>query len=177
MASRATSMWHTTVHATYRMFGLHDPTCEDSEIAAAIAAVGRDVVGWAPHAAMIEVVTDLAPVEVRIDVLDAAPTTDDDADLIRDGELAVPGGMISLPKSVDETLQLGVELPAGPGTYAVRVCGYGRVRARQIWDEATSGDPAEYEEMVRALAGTERYRLIVWHLSPEPRWTDDDEDE
>ncbi|MGK5677698.1 hypothetical protein [Actinoplanes sp. URMC 104] len=177
MASRATSMWRTTVGATYRMFGVHDPTCAESDAAVAVAAASREVVGWAPHAVMVEVVTDLVPIEVRIDVLGAAPAADDDADLVRDGVLATPGGMISLPESVDETVRLGVELPAGPGTYAVRVCGYGRVRARRLWDEATGGDLAEYEEMVRALAGTERYRLLLWHLSPEPRWTGDDEDE
>ena len=155
------------VSANYRLYGLHDPTCEESEnLAAAVAGASGDVVGWATNALLIEVVSDLVRIGVLVEVGEAAPATGDDADLVRDGRLEVPGGIVSVPQSVDDVFQRGVELPAGPGTYGVRVSGYGRTRARQLWQ---AGD-------FDALTGVESYRISLWQVSSEPRWDDDEDD-
>jgi hypothetical protein len=178
MDSRATLAWDTTVSANYRMFGFHDPTCEESEnFATAVAAASRDVVGWAANAAMVEVTTDLVRMQVQVEVFDDAPAMDDFADLLRDGQLEIPGGVFSIPYSVDETFQRGVELPAGPGTYGVRVCGYGRTRARQLRETGVgSAGPEDVDAVAEELQGVERYRICLWQVSPEPRWDDDDEE-
>jgi hypothetical protein len=155
------------VSANYRLYGLHDPTCEESaNFAVAGAAAGRDIVGWATNALLIEVVSDLARIGVVVEVADEAPAADDTADLVKDGRLEIPGGIISIPQSVDEAFQLGVELPAGPGTYRVRVRGYGRGRARQLWQ---AGD-------FDALTGVESYRISLWRVSSEPRWEPGEDD-
>ncbi|NBE83843.1 helix-turn-helix domain-containing protein [Micromonospora rubida] len=110
-------VWHMVVGANYRMFGFHDPTCEESEnLATAISAASREVVGWAANAVMVHVVTDLVGIDVRIEVFHEAPAPDDSADLLRDGQIEVPGGLISVLYSVDDKFQRGVDLPAGPGS-------------------------------------------------------------
>ncbi|MEU7908998.1 hypothetical protein [Actinoplanes sp. NPDC049118] len=127
---------------------------------------------------MVEVTTDLVRMQVQVEVFDEAPATDDAADLLRDGQLEMPGGVLSVLYSVDETFQRGVELPAGPGTYGVRVCGYGRTRARLLREQgAGPGGPEDIDAIAEALAGVERYQISLWQVSPEPRWEDDDEDE
>ncbi|MEV8507742.1 hypothetical protein AB0368_23380 [Actinoplanes sp. NPDC051475] len=114
---------------------------------------------------------------MHIEVYDEPPAVDDSADLLRDGQLKVPGGFISVPQSLEETFQRGLELPDGPGTYGVRVCGYGRNRARQLREEGAAPDgPGHFDAIVDALAGVERYRICLWQVSSEPRW-EDDEDE
>ncbi|WP_433343665.1 hypothetical protein [Micromonospora sp. CA-111912] len=97
MGVRAGVVWHTVVSANYCMFGFHDPTCEESEnFATAISAASRGVVGWAANAVMVDVVTDLVDIDVRIEVFDEAPAADASADLLRDGQIEVPGGLISV---------------------------------------------------------------------------------
>jgi hypothetical protein len=179
MDSRSTLVWHTSVSANYRMFGFHDPTCEESEnFATAVSAASREVIGWAANAAMVEVVSDLVRIDVQVEVFDEEPAAADAADLVRDGRLEMPGGLISVPQSVDDVFQRGVDLPAGPGTYGVRVVGYGRTRARQLREEGVgTGGPADIDAIVEALAGVERYRICLWQVSSEPHWEDDDEDE
>ncbi|WP_320067661.1 hypothetical protein [Micromonospora sp. RTGN7] len=136
------------------------------------------MVGWAANAVMVDVATDLVRIDVQIEVFDEAPAVDDSADLLRDGQLEVPGGLISVLYSVDELFQRGVDLPAGPGTYGVRVCGYGRIGARQLREEGENpGGRADTDAIVEALAGVERYRICLWQVSAEPRWEYDDEDE
>ena len=175
MASQATTVWQTTVNATYQMFGLHDPTCEEMEnFDAAVSAAIHDVVGWAPNAAMVQVTNDLVPIDVQVEVFDGTPPVDDSAELRRDGRLEVPGGMVSVPKSEEGQFRLGVDLPDGAGTYGVRVCGYGRARARRIREDGGGrGDAAEFDAMVESLVGVERYRVSLWRVSSEPRWQDD----
>lgn len=83
-----------------------------------------------------------------------------------------------MPYSLDETFQRGVDLPSGPGTYGVRVCGYGRARARQLQDEGVEpGGYADIHAIVEALAGVERYRILLWQTAPEPHWEYHDDDE
>ncbi|MGC4746892.1 hypothetical protein ACLQ28_14685 [Micromonospora sp. DT201] len=136
----------------------------------------REVVGWAPNAAMVQVTIDLVSMAVAVEALDGPPDPDDAADLTRDGQLEIPGGVLSVPKSDDETLQAGVDLPAGPGTYGVRVYGYGRTRAKEIRDEAPGrGLAGEIDAVVEALTGVERYRILLWQISSEPRWDDEDD--
>ncbi len=164
---RVQAQRRTMVSANYRLYGLHDPTCEESEnFAAARVGASRDIVGWATNALLIEVVSDLAQIGVLVEVGDEAPATDDAADLVMDGRLEIPGGFISIPQSVDDVFQLGVELPAGPGTYRVRVSGYGRTEAQQLWQ---TGD-------FDALTGVESYRITLWQVSSEPRGEDDEDD-
>jgi hypothetical protein len=168
----------TTVSADYQMFGLHDPTCEEIQnFDIAIRAASADIVGWADNAMMINVVSDLARIEVGIEVLDGAPPAEDSADLVREGELALPGGRVSIPQSVDERFLRGVDLAPGPGTYRVRICGYGRTRAREIWDHGAAQGPGAVPPTVEALRGVERYRISLWQVATEPRWPDDDEDD
>jgi hypothetical protein len=156
------------VSANYRLYGLHDPTCEESaNFGTAGAGASADIVGWASNAVLIEVVSDLVRIGVLVEVGDEAPAVDAAADLVRDGRLEVPGGVVSIPQSVDDVFQRGVELPAGPGTYGVHVSGYGRSRARQLWQ---AGD-------FDALTGVESYRISLWRVSSEPRWVEDDEDD
>ena len=178
MSTRATLAWHTRVSANYQMFGLHDPTCEESQnLATAMSGASRERVGWSANAVIVEVAADLVGIDVRIELFDDAPTADDSADLVRDGQFEVPGGLISVLYSADEAFQLGVDLPAGPGTYGVRVCGYGRTRAKKLREEGVNpGDHADTDAIVEALAGVERYRICLWQLAPEPRW-EYDEDE
>ncbi|MFI6258224.1 hypothetical protein OG836_13580 [Micromonospora zamorensis] len=177
MASQATAVWQTMVSPSYQTFWFHDPTCEESQNAAtALLASQREVVGWAPNAVMVQVTTDLVSMAVSIEALDGPPDPDDAADLARDGQLKMPGGVLSIPKSDDETLQTGVDLPAGPGTYGVRVYGYGRTRAKRLRDEAPGrGLPGEMDSLVEALTGVERYRISLWQVSSEPRWDDEDD--
>ncbi|WP_184995553.1 hypothetical protein [Actinoplanes digitatis] len=152
------------------MFGMHDPSCEESDnFATAVSAASREVVGWAPNAVMVEVVCDLVRIGVQVEVLAGEPAADESADLLRDGRLEVPGGLLSVPQSADEAFQRGVDLPDGPGTYGVRVLGYGRARARRLRDEGVG--PA----IVGALAGIEHYRICLWRVLSEPRWEDDED--
>lgn len=171
-----TTAWRTSVSANYRMFGLHDPTCAEREnFAVAIAGASADLVGWAANALMIEVVSDVVSIAVGVEVSAEAPASDASADLIRDGRLALPGGFVSVPQSVDDGWQRGVELPGGPGTYGVRICGYGRFAARKIWSQDRDIDDVDGSSAARALSGVEHYRICLWQVSPEPRWSDDEE--
>ena len=179
MTSQATAVWHTMISASYQTFWFHDPTCEESQnVETALLASQREVVGWAPNAAMVQVMTDLVSTAVSVEVLDGPPDRDDTADLTRDGQLEMPGGVLSIPKSDDENFRVGMELPAGPGTYGVRVYGYGGARAKQVRDEAPGrGLPGGMDSLRAALTGVERYRISLWQLSSEPRWDDEDDDD
>ncbi|GAA1798570.1 hypothetical protein HC028_13650 [Planosporangium flavigriseum] len=127
------------VDPSYHQFALHDPTREESpNFEVAIPAASRDVVGWAPNTVAVQVVTHLVQVRVRIEVLGGPPVPDvpahtDEVDLNRDGMLELPGGQLSVPKSLDEQWILGLTLPTGPGTYRVRVTGYNRARVGRLW--------------------------------------------
>jgi hypothetical protein len=104
--NRRVQTWRTMVSANYRLYGLHDPTCEESDnFATAGAGASRDVVGWATNALLIEVVSDLARIGVQVEVGDEAPATDAAAELVKDGRLEMPGGIISIPQSVDDVFQ------------------------------------------------------------------------
>jgi hypothetical protein len=169
------SLWTTSVSANFRMFGLHDPTCEEVDnFSAAVSNASSEIVGWAPNALMVEVVSDLVLIEVEVELLLAIPSQIGPVDLVSDGELALPGGLVSIPQSVDEDFQRGVALPSGPGTYGLRVLGYGRSRAQEI--RAGVGDPAQISAVGQALLGVERYRLCLWQVSSEPCWPEDDEE-
>ncbi|MET8152876.1 hypothetical protein ACIBSW_19820 [Actinoplanes sp. NPDC049668] len=158
------------------MFGIHDPSCEESDnFATAVSAASREVVGWAANAVMVEVVCDRVRIGVQVEALAGEPAADQAAELLRDGRLEAPGGLVSVPQSVDEAFQRGVELPDGPGTYGVRVLGYGRARARRLRSEgAGPGGPADIDGIAAALAGIENYRICLWQVSSEPRWEDDE---
>ncbi|WP_433343667.1 hypothetical protein [Micromonospora sp. CA-111912] len=70
-----------------------------------------------------------------------------------------------------------MDLPGGPGTYGVRVCGYGRTRVRQLREKRVEpGGPGDTGPIGAALAGVERYRICLWQVSSEPHWEYDDED-
>jgi hypothetical protein len=164
-----TAVWDTQVSGQYRQFGLHDPTCEESEnIGTAITGASGRMVGWATNALMVNVVYDLVHLSVRVEVLDGEPPHDDTADGIEEGQLALPGGVVGILYAMAAEWRLGVTLPSGAGTYAVRVLGYGRERARRIWNDR--GAPEEFE-------GVESYRIQLWRLSPEPSWVSDDDDD
>jgi hypothetical protein len=170
------AMWVTSVYASYRLFGLHDPTSEESaNYAEALSAASGQVVGWSTNAFMVEAASDLAPFEVQVEVVPTVPPTESSADLLRDGRLELPGGQISIPGSIHENFQVGVSLPTGPGTYGVRVTGYGRRRVQELRDAVE--DPAGILALPEALVGVERYRISLWQISGEPRWPYDDEEE
>lgn len=80
-----------------------------------------------------------------VEALDGPPDPDSAADLTRDGQLEVPGGVLSIPKSDDETFQVGVELPG------------------------------EMDALEEALAAVERHRIMLWPVSAEPCWDDEDD--
>jgi hypothetical protein len=169
----------TTVSASYHLFGLHDPTCEEIlNFGTAIPAAGVDSVGWATNALSVNVVSDLARILVEVAVYSGPPPVDDSADLVREGELALPGGQISIPQSLDDRFLRGFDVASGPGTYRIRVCGYGRTDARQIWDHGVEVGGSDAVPAIReALQGVEHYRIELWLISPEPRWPDDDDDD
>ncbi|MEV7628952.1 hypothetical protein [Actinoplanes sp. NPDC089786] len=170
-----TAAWATTVYANHCLFGLHDPTCEEiSNYAEATSAISKDAVGWSTNALLVESATDLAPLGVQVEVVQAAPPTDDSAELLREGQLELPGGQVSIPESVDGDFQVGLPLPPGPGTYGVRVAGYGRRRVRELRDAAV--EPDDIYAVAEAQVGIERYRISLWQISSEPSWPDDDED-
>ena len=167
--------WATTVYANYRLFGLQDPNCEESQNRAeAFSTVTWNAVGWSTNAFLVESATDLAPFEVRVEVVPTVPPVDHSAELLRDGRLELPSGQVSIPESIDADFQGGLPLPAGPGTYGVRIAGYGRRRVRELRDAVD--EPAGIFALSEAMAGVERYRISLWQISGEPRWPDDDED-
>jgi hypothetical protein len=169
------TVWVTTVHARYRLFGLRDPTSEEiSNYSEALSTVNRDGVGWSTNACLISSATDLAPLGVQVEVVETVPPADDSAELVRDGRLELPGGQVSIPESIDRDFQIGLPLPAGPGTYGVRVVGHGRRRVRELRDSVV--EPDDIYAVAEAQAGVERYRISLWQISAEPRWPDDDED-
>jgi hypothetical protein len=160
------------VRPSYRLFSLADPTCEECEnYHGAIQAAGTDIVGWAANAVVVNAVSDL--VDICVDVAlwpgppaaeEVAGPTEPQPDLIRDGQLALPGGVFCVPEAVQAQFRLAVEIPTGPGTYAVRVAGFHRAQARQIRDDALTGPGPFTAVASAALRGVECYRLYLWQL-------------
>lgn len=178
MSASATLTWHTFVSTNYQMFWLHDPTCEESEnLARAFSAASREVVGWATNAVAVEVAADKVGIDVRIELFDEAPNGDPAAELLRHGQIEIPGGSVSIPYSLDEAFQRGMELPNGPGTYGVLVFGYGRTKARRLQEQGVhAGGQADAEANVNAFEEAEGYRILLWQVASNPRWEDDEDD-
>lgn len=165
------------VSGNYRMFGFHDPTCEeiDNFSTAQSGASARDV-GWAPNALMVQLIYDLVNISVQVEVYEGDPSNDGSADLLHQGRLALPGGTVSIPQSLDEEWQRGVALPAGAGTYDVHIFGYGRERAKALREQQMTA-PADQPVAGEAFDGVESYRIRLRQISPEPGWPDDEDDD
>lgn len=167
----------TTVDPAYHGFYLIDPTCDESDNVAASgrAADASGEVGWSDNAVAIRTKSDLVPIHVVMDLVTESPPSvvdDQEPDLLAEGTVALPGGYLAVPKSYDESLRAGVALLTGPGTYGVRIVGFGRVRAKQIWDRMGA---RRIEETTAALRGVEHYRFWLWQVATEPAWPDDEE--
>lgn len=148
------------VYPVRRLFDLLDPTCderENNEVAFGEATSG--VFGWGPNGLLVNAEVDPGWVRVDLEVSDAPAPAPGDAELTAESSIALPGGQLHSLQALDERIQLGVELPSGPGTYRARVLAYRRgVRA------PGPGEP-----------GGEAYRVQLWQVSPEPRWDEDDD--
>jgi hypothetical protein len=167
----------TTVYPEYRLFGLNDPTCEsDPGFDQAVKQASKADIGWGPHVVMINVVSDLAFLDVDLEVWDGPPPLGASDEFLHEGELALPRGQIGVWHSIDSPFQVGTGLPSGPGTYGVRVVGEGRLRAREIWNHDQM-HPDTGIELADALRGVERYRILLWQTATAPRWPDDEDDE
>src|SRR5688500_8938489 len=129
------------------MIALFDPTRDASERRTAAAEATEDVVGWAASVVTVRAVRDAERVGVLVQIWDAAPDFDVDArpdvDLDRTHQLALPSGTFAVDTSVDAAFRRGLELPAGAGTYRVRVLGF----RRRV-----------------ALDGVESYRFVLWRV-------------
>ncbi|XVU21973.1 hypothetical protein ACQPZJ_32515 [Actinoplanes sp. CA-054009] len=90
----------------------------------------------------------------------------------------MPTGALAVDKSAEAEFHLGVALPAGPGTYGARLLETGRAEARRGVRKAFA--PGWTDEssaaILQSLTAVEHYRLQLWHVAPEPDWTDEQDD-
>jgi hypothetical protein len=159
----------TWVQPNYRLFGLFDPTCEEvGNFDVAIRTASAEVVGWGANAVVVNVVSDLVEIAVHVEVWSDDPGQEPGPqapELIRERQLAFPGGQLSIPESADEQLRHGLEIPTGPGTYRVRVAGFDRARARHAWNSSFSSAGSFSAAASQALRGVEHYRFQLWRIS------------
>jgi hypothetical protein len=148
------------VYPVLRLFDLRDPTCDEQENEqAAFGEATSGAFGWGPNGLMVNTEVDPGRVWVDLEVWDAQAPAPGDAELTAESSIALPGGRLHSLQALEERIQLGVELPSGPGTYRARVLAYRRgVRAPE---------PNE--------PGGETYRLQLWQVSAQPRWDEDDD--
>lgn len=162
------------VRPEHGIFTLFDPTCDEpGDLRPAITGAIREIVGWAPSAVSVAVVCDLVAIEVTLMVAVGYGQLRVEPEVLREGSVAFPSGQLAVDLAAEAEVRLGFDLPAGPGTYAVRVTGTGRAEARRRREALFTTPEPDFD----ALAGVETYQVELRHVSPEPRWPDDDEED
>ncbi|GAA3913804.1 hypothetical protein [Actinoplanes auranticolor] len=163
-----------TAHPAYRIFTVSDPTCDElSNFETAFSDLGSGLFGWGPNAIVVNTLIDPGVATVMVEVWSEPASVEGAPSAVAESSLALPGGRLGCLQALEDDVQIGLSLPAGPGTYGVRMAAYNRgVVAR--YDSVRSSDSGATSE--RPFPGTfESYRMQLWHLSDEPRWEDDEE--
>ncbi|MEO3819168.1 hypothetical protein [Plantactinospora sp. B24E8] len=88
-------------------------------------------------------------------------------DYAREGFVVFPDERWCIIESCDSAVQVGVELPSGPGEYGVRVVAYHHNTVRDRYEEARAGSAEEFAAALTELrqpdsAAREWYRIQLW---------------
>lgn len=171
------------VRPAARMFSVVDPSCDYLEsIGAADQGAMRGGVGWSRSALSVATFLDIVPIVVTVDLWTESPgaTGSPEEDLLNESTLEVPGGTLAFPEAIEEPHRLGIDLPGGGGTYAVRLVGRNLHRIKRLFEETDlrfSQPESRREAAVNSLRGVESYQIQIWQVSGEPRWRAEDEED
>lgn len=110
---------------SYRAFTICDPTCDQtSNVREAFRAQRPWVFAWGPNAVVVNTTIDPGLAAVVIDLWSESAPLVGQPDVVVEQVLELLGGSPCSLEATDESMQRGVTLAAGPGSYSARMSVY-----------------------------------------------------
>jgi hypothetical protein len=154
------AQFRCSVYAEYDLFTFYDPACDEpADLGPATSGAIADGVGWAESAVAVRTTPNVRWVTVEVTVASQAPPIDDEP--LAAGALELPTGRWCVDRAVEARYRLGVELPAGAGSYAVRLLTRHRDEVRRRRDAAFAADRVD-TAAIETLRGLETYQFHLW---------------
>ncbi|MCP2339267.1 hypothetical protein [Actinomadura rupiterrae] len=152
--------------ADHQMFGICDrQALTDADLRAPVP--GTEWLGVGRSAVLVGVVMDFLGLDVRLEHWTAEPPAAQDPEVTTTIELHFPTGSLTYDAVAAGPRPDFFAVP--PGTYKVRVSGWGRAGIRERWLETHDLDGDEAEQATEDLRGQERYLFQLWPSPPSER--------
>jgi hypothetical protein len=155
------------VSPSFQVFWLHSRGPHDlRDMTEAGHLADADGIGFVGSAVGVRTVVDGGSVHVSVETWSGVPSRlgdDPPADVSADGVLTFPEDTWCIDESQDSSARSGLPLPAGAGTYGVRVMGYNRTAVADRIRHHGADIVAAMEEVSGLTANAaERYRIQMW---------------
>ncbi|MEV5824124.1 hypothetical protein AB0L25_00945 [Spirillospora sp. NPDC052242] len=153
--------------ADHQMFGICDERAPiDADLAAPVP--GHGWLGVGKSAVLLRVATDFLGLHVAIERWNDEPPEVQAPEVTDTVLLHFPTGSLTYDAVAGGLKPDFFTVP--PGTYNVRISGWGRADIWDKWSEINDDlDGDEAERATRALRGHERYLFQLWPSGPTPR--------
>ncbi len=184
--------YSTDVLALYSTFIIGDPYCDAPEDGAdqARATARTAVIAATRYHAYLGTAQQATKVRLHLRIWNTEPrhiTESQTNESWQDPRLVTiefPEGKLIVENVAAGPVDLGhghverINLPGGPGAFAVRVAARGRDDINRLIVDALSADSdAETTRQLEALGGHEQYLIDVWRTGPLADDDDDDDDD